>query len=294
MITQKQIKEWIPGIIDRFKAAMPDIAVPFPEIHIVTRVTWEKARSSIVERLQSNQINPGSDAGLETIHGNNGDAILIYQHKLNNHVNGPTDFQHFLWHELGHFYALHNEDPALIRFMDQKPHPDEYVALRGYCFWAEFIAETIACDVDPEPTIDWSTTSHYCTRNMLMHLLTTGVSIVEDEMIDWYSLAFYFAKIISDKTVLGYCEAVENGTLKYQLSFNGKSIPFKESGIDPICLDIIDPQIHSSISRITDILLNQLDKDNPYDISIITLTLLGGRLLEIERHVNNCELKNRT
>lgn len=284
MITQKQIKEWIPGIIDRFKAAVPDIAVPFPEIHIVTRVTWEKARASIVERLQSNQINPGSDAGLETIHGNNGDAILIYQHKLDKHVNDLNDFQHFLWHELGHFYTLNNEDPSMIRFLDQKPHPDEYEALRGYCFWEEFVAEKIACNMDPEPEIDWATTSHYCTRNMLMHLLLTGVNISEDDRIDWYNLAFFFAKIISDKTVLSYCNAIDDGTLRYQISSEGQSIPFKETGMDPLCLDQIDPSVHSYINEIKDILLGQLKKDNPCDISLDTLTLLGEMLLGIEQH----------
>lgn len=284
MITQKQIKEWIPGIIESFKTAMPNITVPLPDICIVTRTTWAKTRDRIVERLQSNQANPGQDAGLETIHGNNGDAILIYQHKLGSHVNSISVFQQFLWHELGHFYALHNENPALIRFMNQKPHPDEYEALRGYFFWEEFIAETIACEIDPEPAIDWSTTSHYRTRNMLMHLLTTGVSIAKDRMIDWYNLAFYFAKIISDKTVLSYCEAVEDGILKYRCSSRSESIPFKVTGIDPICLDLVDPQIHSSISRIVDTLLNQLDKNNPCDISLITLTILGGRLLDIERY----------
>ena len=70
----------------------------------------------------------------------------------------------------------------------------------------------------------------------------------------------------------------------YQISSDGQSIPFKETGIDPLCLDQIDPSVHSYINEIKDILLGQLKKDNPYDMSLDTLTLLGEMLLGIERH----------
>jgi hypothetical protein len=72
--------------------------------------------------------------------------------------------------------------------------------------------------------------------------------------------------------------------LTYQISSDGQSIPFKETGIDPLCLDQIDPSVHSYINEIKDILLGQLKKDNPYDMSLDTLTLLGEVLLGIERH----------
>ena len=94
----------------------------------------------------------------------------------------------------------------------------------------------------------------------------------------------FFAKIISDKTVLSYCNAIDNGTLRYQISSDGQSIPYKETGMDPLCLDQIDPSVHSYINEIKDILLGQLKKDNPCDISLDTLTLLGEMLLGIEQH----------
>ncbi len=65
---------------------------------------------------------------------------------------------------------------------------------------------------------------------------------------------------------------------------HGQSIPFKETGIDPLCLDQIDPSVHLYINEIKDILLGQLKKDNPCDISLNTLTLLGEMLLGIEQH----------
>ncbi len=281
-ITQSQMKEWYPEIVEAFKENMLDITAPLPELVIGTRATWERKRSSLVEQLQSHQIRPDGNGALEMIHGKNGDAILVYQHKLGNRVTSYDAFRHLIWHELGHFYAIHHEDPYLFRFMDQKPHPEEYEALRAYPFWAEFIAESIACEIEPEPEIDWATTDFYSTRNMLQYLLISGVQTDETEMIDWYSLAFYFARIISDKTVLGYCDAAENGTLKYRNGYNNQTIPFSESGIDPICLDSIDKSMLPVIGEITDILVSQLEKDNPCDISTLTLSRLGGKLLRIE------------
>ena len=285
MITQKQIKEWCPGIIESFLKAKPDITIPIPEIYIVTKITWERIRASLVEKLHSNQISPGPDAGMETIHGSNGDAILIYQHKLNSHVNGLPDFRHFLWHELGHFYAISKEDPALNRFMDQKPHPDEYEALRGYYFWAEFIAETIACDVEPQPDIDWSNVYFSSIRNTLGYHLYQGTSMTDEEMIDWYNLSFYFARILSDKMILGYLKAAEDGTLKYRRTYDDKHpVSLCEAGIDPYCLDLVDESTGLIIKDIKDILSKQLKKDNPYDVSLETVTELGECLISIERN----------
>ncbi len=71
---------------------------------------------------------------------------------------------------------------------------------------------------------------------------------------------------------------------RYQISSEGQSIPFKETGMDPLCLDQINPSVHSYINEIKDILLGQLKKDNPCDISLDTLTLLGEMLLGIEQH----------
>ena len=167
MITQKEMKEWYPGILSVFQKDMPNISKPLPELAIGTRITWEKKRADLVERLQSNQVNPDIDGALEMIHGTNGDAILVYQYRLGNVVNCFTDFRHFIWHELGHFYAINTQDSSFVRFMDQQPHPDEYEAFRGYYFWSEFIAEKIACDLEPEVEIDWSAADYRVARNHL-------------------------------------------------------------------------------------------------------------------------------
>lgn len=282
MLSQKQMKEWIPEAVESFKAAMPSVEVPYPEIHIGSNATWLRIRDSVVSSLRSNQSRPDFTAALEVIRGKNGSAILIYQQRLGNHVKTQAEFNHVLWHELGHFYADTFEDPTFCRFLDQKPHPDEIEAQRGYYFWTEFIAETIACKVDPEPNIDWGNTYFYDTRNMLMELLKNGIRLQQDEYIDWYDLAFYFAKSFSDKRVLSYLEAIDNGTLKYRRTYFDEPIPFRDSGIDPLCLDCVDKSYHTHLSELSKILKNQLAEEQPCNVSLPTIILLGQTLRDIE------------
>lgn len=282
MITQKEMKEWYPGILSVFQKDMPDISKPLPELAIGTRITWEKKRADLVERLQSNQVNPDRNGALEIIHGANGDAILVYQYRLGNVVNCFTDFRHFIWHELGHFYAINTQDSSFVRFMDQQPHPDEYEAFRGYYFWSEFIAEKIACDLEPEVEIDWSTADYRVARNHLGRYLVDGIEMTDD-VIDWYWLSFYFARILSDKVILGYLQAAKDGTLKCHRAYGEKEIPFSESGIDPLCLDLIDESFRQIVIEIKGILESQLKRDNPYDVSFETISALGDWIITIER-----------
>ena len=104
MISQRQMNAWIPQAIDDFKAVMPPIDVPFPEIHILSRTTQETKRAEIVDRLRSPQVNQGEPAMMETLHGDAGDAILIYQKYFREDPYDPDDsritFQHYLRHEL--------------------------------------------------------------------------------------------------------------------------------------------------------------------------------------------------
>lgn len=65
MITQKQMKEWIPEAVEQFKAAMPPIDVPYPEIHIASDKTALRIREEIVSRLHSPQKNPGKASAME-------------------------------------------------------------------------------------------------------------------------------------------------------------------------------------------------------------------------------------
>ena len=282
MITQKEMKEWYPEILADYQKAMPALKRPLPELVIGTKNTWKTKREDLAERLQSNQVNPDKDGALEMIHGANGDAILVYQHRFGNTINCFTDFRHFIWHELGHFYAINTQDPSFVRFMDQQPHPDEYEAFRGYFFWSEFIAEKTACDLEPEVEIDWSKADYRIARNHLGRYLVDGIEMTDD-VIDWYWLSFYFARILSDKVIQGYLKAAEDGTLKCSRSYGDKEMPFNESGIDPLCLDLIDESFRPIVMKIKGILDSQIKRNNPYDVSFETISALGDWVISIER-----------
>jgi len=282
MITQKKMKEWYPEILAGFEKTMPDIKRPLPELVIGTKATWMKKRAFLIEQLQSNQINPDGTGAMETIHGVNGDVILVYQHILGNQVNDYSEFRHCIWHELGHVTAINTQNPSFIRFMDQQPHPDEYEAFRGYFFWSEFIAEKTACDLEPEVEIDWSKADYRIARNHLGRYLVDGTEM-KDDVIDWYWLSFYFARVLSDKVIQGYLKAAEDGTLKCRRAYGDKEMPFNESGIDPLCLDIIDESFRPIVMEIKGILDSQIKRNNPYDVSFETISALGDWVISIER-----------
>ena len=111
-----------------------------------------------------------------------------------------------------------------IRFMDQKPHPDEEEAMRGYFFWMEFIAETIACKVAPERMVDWSSYNWYPVRNNLSSFLN-GAFNSGVPRLGWYDLAFYFATLLSDKMVLGFLDAAENGIARVRRPYDYVNFP---------------------------------------------------------------------
>ena len=162
MINQRQMRIWISEAVERFKAIMPPIDVPYPEFIIASAKTAENLRSSTVSRLRSPQKHAGSDAIAETIHGDLGDAIIIYQNNFKERLYTPKRekqfFLHICWHELGHFYSIYTESPGneLYRYLNQESREEiESQMQTGYWFWTEFIAEAIACHIDPDVDIDW-------------------------------------------------------------------------------------------------------------------------------------------
>ena len=48
MITQKKIKEWIPGAVEAFRAVMPLIDKEYPAIYIASEATLCKVRDEPV------------------------------------------------------------------------------------------------------------------------------------------------------------------------------------------------------------------------------------------------------
>lgn len=86
MVTQKQIKAWIPEALAIFQRFMPPFpgmdTIPIPEIHIVSDKTVFPTRKMLVAKLRSRQTDIDEDhytSIMEMIHGDLGDAILIWQ-----------------------------------------------------------------------------------------------------------------------------------------------------------------------------------------------------------------------
>jgi len=58
-----------------------------------------------------------------------------------------------------------------------------------------------------------------------------------------------------------YLTAAKNGTLTYQRSLADKPIPLCESGIDPLCLDLIDEHLRLILRDMKKIIDEQLARD---------------------------------
>ena len=97
MITQKKIKEWIPEAVEAFRAVMPPIDKENPAVYIASGATLCKVRNELIRLTGSTsyETNTPYSAIMEYIHGDKGDAILVYQKHC---LNDLKDFQHTLWH----------------------------------------------------------------------------------------------------------------------------------------------------------------------------------------------------
>ena len=280
------MREWIPEAIKQFKAVMPSIDVPFPQIYIVSDKNAGVKRQELVEALDSPLVNRVGKSYMELIHGNKGDAILIYQNSFNGRIweiNAQEIFCHFLWHEHGHFFAIYNEnhDENFFRFMDQQPHPDEYYALLGYVFWSEFIAEVIACKVTPAPLIDWRKERWRDIRNCLTYNLVGAFQGGKTE-VDHYDLAHYYARLLADKKVISFLEAFNNGTIKvnrYSESYSGNEsdmIPLKDTNTDPEGLEeILNKNLLPLMKDFKEYLTIIINKDNYWAIDYEDLDTFG-------------------
>lgn len=109
-------KEMIPTTTAVFQRYMP--CQQLPEIHTVTVNEFEKKRSELVERLQSNQVMYDAktdDSLMEFIHGEKGDAIIIKKDLFPK--SDKEGFANALWHELEHYVATKAEEPELKKFL---------------------------------------------------------------------------------------------------------------------------------------------------------------------------------
>ena len=298
MSTQKEIKEWIPRAVEIFRRFMPPTDVPMPSIHVVSDRTLFQTRARLVEKVRCHQAScdeQNYDAAMETLHGELGDAIIIRQ----KYVPSPKEiplaecyFQHFFWHELGHFYAIHHEcrSSYLHRFCDQELS-DERAKQEGYWFWSEFIAEAIALYVDEQhcridnshlyqpEKITWEPLVWDAIDSHLLDLLTSAF-VWYDTTIDESSLAMYFATLLMDDATKRYVKAAGNGELLVYDS-HMKTRLMEPGSIDPTCITEQAEAYQEPLLAMKGMLEVQMKKEHFWEIDEDWLETLGQHIVDM-------------
>ena len=254
MITQKQIKEWIPGALATFQSIMPSIPTPYPEIHIASSSTLSRVRSQLVAQTKS--LNPNMKepytSVMETLHGEGGAAILIYQKYC---PESQGDFNHALWHELGHFYAVATEDEPFFHFAAQGLDEDR-IRQTGYWVWGEFVAECIsnyvggkANPVDKEKCKcqKYWREPYFCLQQYLSFAYETYPGSFSE-----YDLAFYFATLLTDPVTVAFVEGAFNNELTVWNPNKWDYVLMEPESIEPTAISTL-PSVY------TDPLLNLMD-----------------------------------
>jgi len=270
MITQAQIKSWLPDTISSFTAKYP---VSVPSIRIASRMCAEKVRDqAYIDVGLSNPSSPRSlTAAGETIHGPKGSIIVIFQ------ANCPVvhdDFERFLWHELGHTFVFSEEaDDFFPKYCFG--HPENRISI-GYLFWEEFVAEALAYSIRGEEV--YLDVTHpliwpkiYIT---LQGLLEAGISG------DYRSLAYFFATSLMDKKSSQFLAIIERMRLQEPL----ESVESSSEGIRPI-------EVNADITHLDSIyalLQSQLENSKWWLVNERFLPKLGRRLKQITISSSTC------
>ncbi len=223
MISQKKIKEYIPGAVEAFREVMPPIDVPYPEIRIASATTLKKVRAELLELTGSKNVNTAEPytSVMETLHGRKGDAILIYQKYC---PEGKENFEHALWHELGHFYATACDKNGFDVYGEQGEHEDK-MKETGYRLWTEFVAESISNRVgakihsDRDFEKEWREV--YGRIQIALHNAYHTYYLSFSE----YDLAFYYSTLLTDPIAIGFLKRASEKQLDVMDPFSLFRLP---------------------------------------------------------------------
>lgn len=149
----------------------------------------------------------------------------------------------------------------------------------GYWFWQEFIAEVIVNHVSfvyrsgndnyhPE-LIEWTVDIWGGIVNQLNDLLESTLYYYPST-IDEYSLAHYFARLLTDDLTVLYVKAADEGELK----IDGDVYP--EEKIEPTCINNMPEYYQPHLWKMHEILKGQLAKKHFWLIDEGTLEKLGS------------------
>lgn len=299
MATKKQIQAWIPSAKEIFCSHMDIPLATLPEIHIVSKKEVLPVRSTLVEKTGCHQRNidvKRYESIMETLHGDLGDAILVQQSLIPSPKQNPMAqflFQHFLWHEFGHFYAIHHECPSknLYRFNDQALSKEK-AKQEGYWFWSEFIAESISLHVEEQhhsidnreyyypELIVWEPDAWGSLAEKLMDFLEMTFSTYPTT-IDEAALAMYFATVLMDDATKRYVHAAEEGLLRVYDSKHGSNRT-EPGDIEPTCISDQPEAYQDILWEMKEVLENQLAKEHFWEIDEDWLEIIGQKIVDIE------------
>lgn len=318
-ITKTTALFWASIAKEQFHKIMPNLGISYPPVYTSTASSYSRTRRKIVKNIGCPHTEEPPDSIMEYIHGENGNAILIRreliadlpvysEHELHIH------FEHFFWHELGHFYAINAETDNLHRYnapglvdesrvynhvTDACGFSSERRKQEGYWFWQEFIAEAISNHVSysirfngdsyhPE-LIDWTVDIWGGIMNQLEDLLE-GTLYYYSSTIDEYSLAHFFARLLTDDLTVLYVRAADEGKLK----IDGGVYP--DEKIEPTCISDVPDCYQPHLWKIREILVEHLAKKEFWLIDEGTLEKIGScigdmmveKIKEMAREYEKC------
>lgn len=290
---------WAKIAEEQFEQIMPDLGIPFPPVYTTTASSYSRIRRKIIKSIGCPHTEEPPDSIMEYIHGETGNAILIHRElvadlPVHDDFELRVYFEHFFWHELGHFYAIKAETDDLHRYnepglIDDSPLYDAAIdgcgyssgrrKQEGYWFWQEFIAEVIANHVSytirssgdsyrPE-LLDWTVDVWGGIVNQLESFLEDTLYYYPNT-IDEYSLAHYFAKLLSDDFTRLYVNAANEGKLKIQGSV------YPDEKIEPTCISDVPECYQPHLWKMFRILDEHLNKERFWLIDEDTLEEIGS------------------
>lgn len=272
---------------------MPPIDAPLPRLYIANGRNFHKVREQALSDVSCPYKEfPAEDSIMEYIHGEKGSAILIRQNLITD--NNEQTFCWFLWHELGHWYAISSEENNLHRYNDPDLLDNITLADRlrgidttavqlkqeGYWFWQEFIAEAISKFVsskydaahytDKPAHIDWSPAIYEPIMDYLDNMLAAAFSPF-DGTVDEYALAHYFANLFMRDVIVVFVKAVEN-----------REILVKDEPIDPTGISDLEPEeFQPAMWELYRLLKDQVQKERFWEIDETYLHELGKWINEL-------------
>ena len=305
--TQKQIREWLPENLEIFFRFMPPCPKPPPKVYVCGEKMFFVRRRELTERLRATEFDIDEqrhDALMELIHGDLGDAILIRQPfipSLHESRIAYNLFQRFLWHELGHYYAISCECPEEdLHRLNDPSNTEDPVKQEGYWFWSEFVAEAISFRVDelhcridnkelyhPE-RITWESHTWGYISDRLLELLEATFGLFSGTELDSYPLALYFAALLTDDVTKRYVQAAYDAKLQVYNKETGGSKPMAPGSIEPTCISDQDEEYQETLWELKAVLEERMKKERFWEIDRAWLQRLGEfmlRLSDIKRNL---------